>query len=64
MVAGIPLVDVVPVMVEGMGEVLGSVVIVVGLGAILGRMIEVSGGADHLAQQFTQILGPKRVVAA
>ncbi|MDJ0312700.1 GntP family transporter [Arthrobacter sp. H35-D1] len=61
---GIPLVDVVPVMVAGMGKVLGSVAIVVGLGSMLGRLIEVSGAADNLAHRFTAILGPKRVIVA
>ncbi len=61
---GIPLIDVVPVMVAGMGKVLGSVAIVVGLGSMLGRLIEVSGAADNLAHRFTAILGPKRVILA
>lgn len=64
LVAGIPLGNVVPVMVAGMGKVLGSVAIVVGLGSMLGRLIEVSGGADHLARTFTEKLGKKRVIAA
>lgn len=64
LVTGIPLDNVVPVMVAGMGKVLGSVAIVVGLGSMLGRLIEVSGGADHLARRFTEVLGRKRVVAA
>jgi GntP family gluconate:H+ symporter len=61
---GIPLANVVPVMVAGMGKVLGSVAIVVGLGSMLGRLIEVSGGADNLARRFTEVLGPAHVVAA
>lgn len=61
---GIPMAEVVPTMTEGMGKTLSSVMIVVGLGAMLGRLIEVSGGADALAQRFSRILGPKRVVAA
>lgn len=61
---GIPLIEVVPVMVAGMGKVLGSVAIVVGLGSMLGRLIEVSGAADNLAHRFTAILGPKRVILA
>ncbi|NLA28448.1 MAG: transporter, partial [Propionibacterium sp.] len=64
LVTGIPLGDVVPVMIAGMGKVLGSVAIVVGLGSMLGRLIEVSGGADHLARTFTEKLGRKRVIAA
>lgn len=63
-VAGIPIADVVPVMIEGMGKVLGSVAIIVGLGSMLGRMVEVSGGAEVLATKFTERLGQKRVVAA
>lgn len=63
-VTGIPLANVVPVMVAGMGKVLGSVAIVVGLGSMLGRLIEVSGGADNLARRFSEVLGAGRVVAA
>ena len=63
-VTGIPLANVVPVMIAGMGKVLGSVAIVVGLGSMLGRLIEVSGGADNLARRFTEVLGARRVIAA
>lgn len=62
--AGIPLQDIVKTVQEGMGGTLGSVAILVGLGAMLGKMIEVSGGAQSLAGRFTQLLGPRRVVAA
>ena len=64
LVTGIPLENVVPALIAGMGNVLGSVAIVVGLGSMLGRLIEVSGGADHLAYVFTEKLGRKRVIAA
>ncbi len=63
-VAGMPIADVVPAMIEGMGKVLGSVAIIVGLGSMLGRMVEVSGGAEVLATKFTHVLGQKRVIAA
>ncbi|AGB81724.1 gluconate transporter [Serratia sp. FGI94] len=62
--AGIPTGEVMGVMTAGMGGVLGSVTIIIGLGAMLGRMIEHSGGAESLAQRFSQALGPKRTVAA
>lgn len=62
--AGIPIQEVVPTMVAGMGKTLGSVMIVVGLGAMLGRMIEVAGGAESLAQYFTDKLGVSKVVGA
>lgn len=61
---GIPVEEIVPVLQQGMGNTLGSVMIVVGLGAMLGRVIEVAGGADSLAHSFTRMLGEKRVIAA
>lgn len=61
---GIPVEEVVPVMQQGMGNTLGSVMIIVGLGAMLGRVVEAAGGADRLARSFTSWLGEKRVVAA
>ncbi|ATA18685.1 GntP family gluconate:H+ symporter [Gibbsiella quercinecans] len=62
--SGIPTGEVMKVMTAGMGGVLGSVTIIIGLGAMLGRMIEQSGGAESLAQRFSQIMGPKHTVAA
>ncbi|MFN3731769.1 GntP family transporter [Comamonas testosteroni] len=64
MVTGIPVGDIIPTLIAGMGGTLGSVAILVALGAMLGRMIEVSGGASALANRFTQLLGPRRVPAA
>lgn len=64
LVAGMPLADIVPTLIAGMGGTLGSVAILVALGAMLGKTIEVSGGAGSLAQRFTQLLGPTRVPAA
>ena len=63
-VAGIPIDKVMPTLIAGMGSTLGSITIIVGLGAILGRMIEVSGGAEALANYFSKLLGVKRTVAA
>lgn len=62
--AGLPIGDIIPTLISGMGGTLGSVAILVALGAMLGRMIEVSGGAGSMAQRFTQLLGPTRVPAA
>lgn len=63
-IAGIPIDQVMPTLIAGMGSTLGSITIIVGLGAILGRMIEVSGGAEALANYFSKLLGIKRTVAA
>ncbi|EPD31469.1 hypothetical protein [Gleimia europaea] len=64
LVTGIPISEVVPTMVEGMGKTLGNVMIIVGLGAMLGRLIEVAGGAESLATYFTNKLGHTRIVGA
>lgn len=61
---GIPVEKIWGVMTSGMGGVLGSVAIIVGLGAMLGRMIEVSGGAESLANYFTGKLGAAKTAAA
>lgn len=60
LVAGIPLQDIVPSLVDGMGATLGSVALIVTLGAMLGRIIEVSGGADVLANTLLRRFGPDR----
>lgn len=62
--AGMPVGDIIPTLISGMGGTLGSVAILVALGAMLGRVIEVSGGAGSLAHRFTGWLGPRRVPAA
>lgn len=63
-VAGIPIENVMPTLIAGMGSTLGSIAIIVGLGAILGKMIEDSGGAEALTKYFSKLLGVKRTIAA
>ncbi len=61
---GIPADNIMKVISTGMGGLLGSITIIIVLGAMLGAIIECSGGAESLAQRFTQTLGIKRTVAA
>ena len=61
---GIPLQDVVPLMIEGMGGTLGSVALLVGLGAMLGGIIDRTGGAEAIAQAAGRVLGEKRLAQA
>ncbi|RNL85714.1 GntP family permease [Halostreptopolyspora alba] len=61
---GIPVADLVPTLIEGMGSTLGSVVLLIGLGAILGRIIELSGGARVLADGLLRLFGEKRAPLA
>ncbi|MGM0843768.1 MAG: GntP family permease [Bacillota bacterium] len=55
--AGMPLGEVVASIQSGMGGTLGFVAVVVGLGAMFGRMLEVSGGAERLAQTMIKKFG-------
>ncbi|WP_421381480.1 GntP family permease [Bacillus salacetis] len=55
--AGMPLNEVVGSIQSGMGGTLGFVAVVVGLGAMFGRMLEVSGGAERLAQTMIKKFG-------
>lgn len=55
--AGMPLGDVIASIQNGMGGTLGFVAVVVGLGAMFGKMLEVSGGAERLAQTLVNRFG-------
>lgn len=58
--AGMPLGEVISSIEAGMGGTLGFVAIVVGLGAMFGKMLEVSGGAERLAQTLMKKFGEDR----
>lgn len=62
--AGIPLDKVVPTMEDGVGAVLGHVAPIVGLGAMLGKMLELSGGAQRLADRLLGLFGEHRAPLA
>jgi GntP family gluconate:H+ symporter len=62
--AGIPLDKVVPTMEDGVGTVLGHVAPIVGLGAMLGKMLELSGGAQRLADRLLGLFGEHRAPLA
>lgn len=61
---GIPAENIMKVILGGMGGLLGNIAVIIVLGAMLGAIIEASGGADALANRFTHLLGPQRMVAA
>lgn len=58
--AGMPLDEVVVSFQKGMGGTLGFLATVLGLGTILGKMLEVSGGAQRLAQTLIKAFGQRR----
>ena len=58
--AGIPLADVPTALLSGFGSTLGSVALLVGFGVMLGRLLEVTGGAQVLADTLISRFGEKR----
>lgn len=60
MMAGLPALEILDTMKEGMGNTLGFVATVVGLGALFGGILEQSGGAQRLASFMLNKTGEKR----
>jgi GntP family gluconate:H+ symporter len=63
-VAGIPLTEVPEVATTAFGGTLGAVALLVGLGAMIGRLLEVTGGAQVLADTMISRFGEKRAPLA
>ena len=61
---GIPLAKVVPTMTDGFGSTLASVALLVGFGAMIGRLLEVTGGAQVLADRLINKFGESRAPMA
>lgn len=55
--AGMPAMNIIDSIQEGMGSTLGFVATVVGLGAIFGQILEHSGGAEALAKRLLEKFG-------
>lgn len=56
----IPFADVVPTLLGGFGTTLATVALLVGFGAMIGRLLEVTGGAQVLADTLINRFGEKR----
>ncbi|WP_461024107.1 GntP family permease [Thalassiella azotivora] len=64
LVTQIPYADVVPTLLAGFGSTLAAVALLVGLGAMIGRLLEVTGGAQVLADTLINRFGEKRAPLA
>ena len=60
----IPTGDIADTLVEGLGTTLGSVALLVGFGAMLGRLLEVTGGAQVLADALLSRFSEQRAPLA
>ena len=63
-VAGIPLADVPDALMSGFSSTLGSVALLVALGVMIGRLLEITGGAQVLADTLINRFGAKRAPLA
>jgi len=62
--AGISMGDVINVVIAGFSNTVGSVALLVGFGAVLGRLVEMTGGAQVLADKMLNRFGEKRAPLA
>ena len=62
--AGIPVADVPSALTSGFASTLGSVALLVGFGVMVGRLLEVTGGAQVLADTLIGRFGEKRAPLA
>lgn len=64
LVTGIPTANIMNTLTTAFGSTLGGVALLVGLGAMLGRLLEVSGGAQALADDLIRCFGEQRAPMA
>jgi GntP family gluconate:H+ symporter len=64
LVTRVPFADVVPTLLAGFGSTLGTVALLVGFGAMIGRLLEVTGGAQVLADRLIGVFGEHRAPLA
>ena len=57
---GMPLMDIIKSVQDGMGNILGFIAIVVGIGSIFGEILQVSGGAESLSRTMLKKFGEER----
>ena len=62
--AGIPVADVPSALSFGFSNTLGSVALLVGFGVMIGRLLEITGGAQVLADTLIGRFGQKRAPLA
>ena len=64
LVTKVPVADIVPTLLDGFGGTLANVALLVGLGAMIGRLLEVTGGAQVLADTLIGRFGAQRAPLA
>ncbi|MBU8824809.1 GntP family permease [Mycolicibacterium goodii] len=62
--AGISMGDVIDVVIAGFSNTVGTVALLVGFGAVLGRLVEMTGGAQVLAEKMLDRFGERKAPLA
>lgn len=57
---GIPVGEIIDTIQEGMGGILGYIAVVIGIGTMIGEMLQVSGGANQIANTIIKSFGEKK----
>lgn len=57
---GMPLMNIIKSVQDGMGNILGFIAIVVGIGSIFGEILQASGGAESLSRSMLKKFGEER----
>lgn len=60
LITGVAFKDIVPTLMTGFGSTLASVALLVGFGAMIGRLLQVTGGAQVLADKLISVFGESR----
>ncbi|NTF44221.1 transporter [Agrobacterium rhizogenes] len=61
---GTKVTEIVATIEGGMGKTLGHIAVIIALGAMIGRMIDLSGGAESVANGLVKRFGEKRIAVA
>ncbi len=64
LMSGMPFMDILKSVQDGMGSILGFIAIVIGLGAIFGEILQATGGAESLSKSMLEKFGEKRAAWA
>lgn len=59
-IGGVPLPEVADLIQQGMGSTLGYIAIVIGLGTMIGEILQVSGGAQQIANTLMRKTGERK----
>lgn len=57
---GIPVGEIIDTIQEGMGGILGYIAVVIGIGTMIGEMLQVSGGANQIANTIIKSFGERK----